>query len=243
MTQRDEIYAKPQAQVDDFAFTASVADVFPDMIRRSVPAYESIIHSLVVIGQEYIQPDSYVYDLGCSLGAATLSLASRAPIEGVHYVCVDTSEAMIQRCDKIMQRHLPRRDVTVQCADIRHLDLQPASVIVLNFTLQFLPREDRHALLSKLYDALLPKGVLVLSEKLCFEADDEQALQTDLHLGFKRANGYSELEISQKRTALENVMLLDSAPEHLKRLKAIGFDSVIQWYQCMSFASFLAVKA
>lgn len=243
MSQRDEIYAQPQVDVADFAFTASVADVFPDMIRRSVPAYESIINSLSVIGQEYIQPHSYVYDLGCSLGAATLSLASRAPVEGVHYVCVDNSEAMIQRCDKIMQRHLPRRNVTVQCADIRALTLQPASVIVLNFTLQFLPREDRYALLSKLHDALLPGGALVLSEKLCFENASEQSLQTDLHLGFKRANGYSELEISQKRTALENVMLLDSAPVQLQRLKDIGFDSVVQWYQCMSFASFLAVKA
>lgn len=243
MSQRDAIYAQPQEQVVDFAFTPAVADVFPDMIRRSVPGYESIISSLAVIGQDYIQPNTAIYDLGCSLGASTLALASRAPIEGVNYVCVDSSQAMVERCEQIMQRHLPRRDVSVQCADIRSLELQPASVIVLNFTLQFLPREDREALLQKLYQALVPNGVLILSEKLSFSSNDEQTLQTDLHLAFKRANGYSELEISQKRTALENVMLLDTADTHIKRLKSLGFQQVIQWYQCMSFASFMAVKS
>lgn len=239
---RDQVYAQPLPQVVDFTFNEAVADVFPDMIRRSVPGYETILTQLGVMGQEFIQPNTYVYDLGCSLGAATLALASRTQAEKVQFVGVDNSPAMVTRCEKVLQRHLPRQPVQVLCADIRELQFEPASVIVLNFTLQFLPPQDRQVLLERLYQALVPNGVLVLSEKLKFAAESEQTFLTDLYMAFKRANGYSELEISQKRTALEHVLMPDTSTSHIERLQAIGFQQVYQWFQCLSFSSFIAVK-
>lgn len=239
---RDQVYAEPLPQVVDFTFNEAVADVFPDMIRRSVPGYETILTLLGVMGQEFIQPNTYVYDLGCSLGAATLALASRTQAENVQFVGVDNSQAMVTRCEKILQRHLPRQPVQVLCADIRDIEFQPASVIVLNFTLQFVAPEDRQALLEKLYQTLVPNGVLILSEKLKFAAESEQDFITDLYMAFKRANGYSELEISQKRSALEHVLIPDTSTTHIERLQQIGFKQVSQWFQCLSFSSFIAVK-
>ena len=239
---RDQVYATPLPQVVDFTFNEAVADVFPDMIRRSVPGYETILTLLAVMGQEFIQPHTHVYDLGCSLGAATLALASRTQAQQVQFVGVDNSPAMVTRCEKVLQRHLPRQPVQVLCADIRQLTFKPASVIVLNFTLQFLPPQDRLILLERLYQALVPKGVLILSEKLQFAASDEQAFLTNLYMAFKRANGYSELEISQKRNALEHVLIPDTRDQHIERLKNIGFKQVYQWFQCLSFSSFIAVK-
>ena len=120
-------------------------------------------------------------------------------------------------------------------ADVRELDLQPADVVILNYTLQFLPPADRLPLLVKIRDCLTSDGVLILSEKLVagdyFEA---------LHLDFKRANGYSELEVAQKRTALENVMRIDDANTHLRRLKQAGFASARLWFQCLNWGSFVA---
>lgn len=241
--QRDSIYAQPQEQVVDFAFTEAVADVFPDMIRRSVPGYETIIGLLGVIARRYAQADSRIYDLGCSLGAATLSMASQIRVPGVSFVCVDNSSAMTSRCGQIMQRHLPAGQVEVLCDDIQQVGLENASVVVLNFTLQFLKPADRLAMLRKIYAGLRPGGVLVLSEKLRFADPAEQELMTGLHLEFKRANGYSELEISQKRSALENVLVPDTFGEHAERLRAAGFTQVVNWFQGFSFASLLAVKA
>lgn len=242
MTRRDSIYAHPQEQLVDFAFTEAVADVFPDMIRRSVPGYETVIGLLGVIARRYAQPASRIYDLGCSLGAATLSMASQVRVAGVRFVCVDNSAAMTGRCEQIMQRRLPDGHCEVLCDDIRNVVLENASVVVLNFTLQFLKPDDRLAMLRRIYAGLRPGGVLVLSEKLRFADSAEQALMTDLHLEFKRANGYSELEISQKRSSLENVMIPDTFEEHAERLQTAGFRQVVNWFQGFNFASMLAVK-
>ena len=117
-----------------------------------------------------------------------------------------------------------------------------ASVVVFNFTLQFIPPAQRDALLARIGSAMRPGGVLVLSEKIRFEDEHLQALNTDLHHAFKRANGYSDLEISQKRSALENVLVPETIATHQQRLRNAGFTSVDVWFQCFNFASLVAIK-
>lgn len=240
---RDELFANPQ-QVVDFAFNAAVADVFPDMLRRSVPGYETLISQLGVLARQYVQPESKVYDLGCSLGAATLSMASQVqPVPNVCFVGVDNSEAMISRCEQRLARHLPAERFELCCDDICTIPVQPSSLAVLNFTLQFIAPNARQALLDKLYQALLPGGALILSEKTQAADEQEQTLLNDLYLEFKRANGYSEMEISQKRSALEKVMIPDTVETHVARLQQAGFTQVSLWFRSFSFVSILAVKA
>lgn len=132
--------------------------------------------------------------------------------------------------------------VNVIEADIREVEIEEASVVVLNFTLQFLAPDDRQALLEKIYASLRPGGILILSEKYVFDDETAHELLIDLHHDFKRANGYSELEISQKRSAIENVMLPDSIQTHRDRLSQIGFSSVEVWFQCFNFGSMFAIK-
>jgi tRNA (cmo5U34)-methyltransferase len=127
-------------------------------------------------------------------------------------------------------------------ADLRDVAMSSASLVILNFTLQFVPSDDRHPLLQSCFDAMLPGAALLLSEKVCFEEPGQQKLLTDLHLDFKRACGYSELEIAQKRTSLENTLIPESMATHTGRLRDIGFQTVTPWFQCFNFASFLAVK-
>lgn len=226
----------------DFAFDEKVAGVFPDMIRRSVPGYETVIALLGLLAERYAQPGSRIYDFGSSLGAATLSMRRRIPYEDCTIVAVDNSTAMTGRCRQFLKEDDSPVRVEVVCADIRDIRVEQASLLVLNFTLQFIPPEQRQALLDHIYQGLLPGGVLILSEKLAFEDDQEQQFQTDMHLAFKKANGYSELEISQKRTALENVLVPDSIETHQQRLQQAGFPRVHRWFQCFNFASLLACK-
>ena len=127
-------------------------------------------------------------------------------------------------------------------ADIRDIEIENASVVVLNFTLQFLSPEDRYSLLEKIYAGLRPGGILILSEKYVFENQTAHELLIDLHHDFKRANGYSELEISQKRSAIENVMRPDSIESHKQRFEKIGFSSYEVWFQCFNFGSMFAIK-
>ena len=196
---RDNIYATPQPMIVDFAFDEKVAGVFPDMIRRSVPGYETVISLLGLLAERYAQPDSRVYDFGSSLGAATLSMRQRIVHDSCRIIAVDNSTAMTERCRQFVAQENSGVEVNVICADIRDIKVEQASLVVLNFTLQFIPQNERQHLLDQIYAGLLPGGALVLSEKLAFDSESEQQFQTDLHLAFKKANGYSELEISQKR--------------------------------------------
>jgi tRNA (cmo5U34)-methyltransferase len=241
----DRLFAKPQSVPGDFTFNEDVVRVFPDMIKRSVPGYPTIVENIGVLAAQFAQPNSLLYDLGCSLGAVTQALRRHVQAEGCRVIAVDNSPAMVGRCreylhaqDSMFQELLP---VEVEEADILALTFQPSSVVALNFTLQFIAPEQRLALLSRIRQSLLPGGALILSEKLRFADDGEQQLLTDLHIGFKRANGYSELEIAQKRSALDNVMKPDSLEQHRQRLQAAGFSKVIPWFQCLNFASLIAL--
>ena len=241
----DRIFATPHAQVADFAFNEDVVRVVPDMIKRSVPGYPTIVENLGVLAAQFAQPHSALYDLGCSLGAVTQALRRHVRSDDCRVIAVDNSPAMVERCaeylhaqDAMFQELLP---VEVIEADILALEFQPASLVALNFTLQFIAPEQRLELLTRIRQALLPGGALILSEKLRFADEVEHELLGELHLAFKRANGYSELEIAQKRSAIENVMKPDSLEQHRERLLAAGFSKVVPWFQCLNFASLIAL--
>lgn len=246
MNESDKVYADKLTHVVDFVFDEKVAAVFPDMLRRSVPGYETIISLLGVIAERYAQSDSTIYDLGCSLGAAMLSIQSRITDPSIQFVGVDNSAPMLQQCRNHLDRAiLPEtqdgRFRLLHC-DVRDVDIQNASMVVLNFTLQFVAATERLALLRQIYAGMKDNGVIVLSEKICFADALKDDLQQSLHDQFKFANGYSDLEIAQKRAALEKVMRLDSADTHIKRLRQAGFSRITQWFQTFNFCSFIAVK-
>jgi len=239
---KDRIYSQPLAGIADFRFDAQVADVFTDMIERSVPGYRSIITMIETLTEHYAQPDSVLYDLGCSLGGATLSMRRGVTAAGCRIVAVDNSAAMIERCRKQIERDHQPVPVELICDDIRNIEIIDASVVVLNFTLQFIPPAERLALLEKICKGMRPGGVLILSEKVVFADEHLNSLLTGIHHDFKRAHGYSDLEISQKRTALENVLAPETIATHRERLTQAGFSSVDVWFQCFNFMSMLAVK-
>ncbi|MBV7299944.1 carboxy-S-adenosyl-L-methionine synthase CmoA [Enterovibrio paralichthyis] len=242
MANRDKIFAAPIEKLGDFTFDENVAEVFPDMIQRSVPGYSNIISAIGMLAERFATEGSNIYDLGCSLGAATLSMRRHIKAPDCTIIGVDNSPAMVERCKLHVNAYRSDTDVQIIEADIRNVDIENASVVVLNFTLQFLSPDDRQALLKKIYAGLKPGGILILSEKYNFADETANELLIDLHHDFKRANGYSELEISQKRSALENVMKPDSIDTHNARLKDIGFSSVAVWFQCFNFGSMFAIK-
>ena len=149
---------------------------------------------------------------------------------------------MLERARDLLNEHPPRRPLSFHQGDIRDFPLQDASMAILNFTLQFVPRDDRHILIRKIADALVSGGALVLSEKIAFADPRQHEDMIVMHHAFKKANGYSDLEISQKRTALENTLIPETMEEHRTRLLNAGFSRVMPWFQCFNFCSMLAVK-
>lgn len=243
MTDKDSIYAKPLNDIAGFSFDQQVVSVFPDMIQRSVPGYSTIISMTGVLAERYAQANSNCYDLGSSLGASSLSMRQQLSDRPCSIIAVDNSPAMQARCKEIIEQQ-PPSPVSIELieASIQDVNIQNASVVVMNFTLQFIAQEDRERILSNIFDGMLDGGILILSEKCCFEDPHLQTLNTDLYHSFKRANGYSEMEVSQKRTALENVLIPETLDNHKQRLKRVGFNTVDVWFQCFNFASMVAIK-
>lgn len=239
---KDTIYSLPKIRVNDFCFDEAVVDVFPDMIQRSVPGYATIIDNIGLIAKRKVQDDSNIYDLGCSLGAASLAMRRSIKAQGCKIIAVDNSPAMVEKCQRHLNAFKSDIPVNIICDDIKNVEITNASVVVLNFTLQFLEPEQRAELVNKIYLGLNPGGILILSEKIRHESPEGDSLLVDLHHEFKRTNGYSELEISQKRTAIENVMKVDSLSMHKTRMRSAGFSDIIVWFSCFNFTSMLAVK-
>ena len=98
---RDDIYSLPLNQVGSFEFDEQVVRVFPDMIARSVPGYASILSMIEQLSSRFVRPGTSVWDLGCSLGAATRLIRRQAPQDCTIHA-VDNSNAMIQRLQTIL---------------------------------------------------------------------------------------------------------------------------------------------
>jgi tRNA (cmo5U34)-methyltransferase len=239
---KDTIYSSPLDAIVEFAFDTQVVRVFPDMIQRSVPGYSTIIAMTGVLAERYARADTHCYDLGCSLGASTLAMRALLDDRGCDIIAIDNSAAMIERCRLLIAADSHTTPVQLQLDDINTIPIENASVAVMNFTLQFIALEQRAALLRRIADAMQPGSILVLSEKIRFDDEHLQQLNTELHHAFKRANGYSDLEIAQKRTALENVLIPETLYTHRERLQQAGFASVDVWFQCFNFASMVAIK-
>ena len=239
---RDEIYRNHERPAAPFEFSESVVKVFPDMIERSVPGYRLLLELTPLLVRRAVQPGSRIYDLGCSLGAATLAARRAVQAEDVDIVAVDCAPEMVARCREIVAADNSRVPVDVVEADLRDVPIENASLVLVYFTLQFVPVDQRDALIRRIHEGLRPGGVLVLAEKLAFEPAERQEWLDLHHHDFKRSQGYSDLEIARKRQALENVLVPETREQHHARLQHAAFDTVVDWFQCLNFSAIAAIK-
>jgi len=244
MNDKDRLFDTEILKTGDFVFDDRVVSVFPDMINRSVPGYSLVVPMIGLLARQYAQDHSNIYDLGCSLGAVSLAMRAAVRAEDARIWAVDNSPGMIRQLSSVLREDAGAGLLEVHPLhqDILETKIENASVVVLNFTLQFVDPSVRSILMKKIFEGLNPGGILVLSEKICFENPEEQALQIHWHHEFKRAQGYSDLEIARKRDALENVMKPDSMQQHRHRLRDAGFKDIFQWFQGFNFVSMIAIR-
>lgn len=240
---KDELYAGSAGDPRPFEFNESVARVFPDMLRRSIPGYGASIEAIGWLAARYVRAGTQCYDLGCSLGAATLAMRDGIAQPDCTIIAVDNAPAMVKRCRESIAE-APGRGVhvAVEETDVRSVAIERASMVVMNYTLQFLPLEERAPMMQKIADGLVEGGILVLSEKVIDEDESVDALLVDLHHEYKRRNAYSDLEISRKRAAIENVLVPESVAVHRARLKEAGFRHCGLLLRYYNFVSLVALK-
>ncbi|HMV35410.1 MAG TPA: carboxy-S-adenosyl-L-methionine synthase CmoA [Turneriella sp.] len=241
---RDEIFKRPGSGKTPFEFNAQVAEVFDDMVSRSVPFYREVLRMTAELAHDFYQPGTQIYDLGCSTGALLPHIEEQFAGLPYLYTGIDNSDDMILKANL----HCPRINsgamkAEFSVADIAAVNFEPASVFVSNYTFQFLKPLARQALLRRIYTALASDGCLLLSEKCLEDSADVSRLYADHYHAMKARNGYSELEIAEKREALENVLIPFRVSENIEMLREAGFNPVSIFFKCYGFTSFLALKA
>jgi tRNA (cmo5U34)-methyltransferase len=238
---RDEVFNTP-AKPLDFKFSKKVAEVFDDMVNRSVPFYAEMQRMIAEMAGDYAKNDTNVYDLGCSTGTSFL-LMNDTVQRHVHFVGIDDSPDMLQKCDTKLKEAGFNKPYTLCAADLNNgVEIKNASVVILCLTLQFVRPVYREKLLRKIFDGLVPGGALIMVEKLLTENNRFNRDFIEYYYNYKRRQHYSELEISQKREALENVLIPYKLSENIGMLHEAGFGPCEVFFKWYNFSGFIAVK-
>lgn len=239
---KDEVFREQIEKVSDFKFGANVAKVFDDMVNRSVPFYGEIQRMMAELAADHAREETFVYDLGCSTGTTMIGMDTMVD-QDIKFIGIDDSQEMLDKCKSKLMEIGFSRPYELRCADLgQGIKIENASVVVLCLTLQFVRPIYRERLLKDIYNGLNPGGVLILVEKILAEENNFNRDFINYYYNYKRRNNYSELEISQKREALENVLVPYKLSENITLLRDQGFAHCEVFFKWYNFAGLVAVK-
>lgn len=238
----DTVFADASAAVKDFRFDAKVAQVFDDMVSRSVPFYDEMQRMTCELAKNFAEPGTDIYDIGCSTGTTLLDL-DRVVSANVGLVGIDNSAEMIEKARSKLEQASLSHNWRLEHADMHHdLPIKNASVVTMLLTLQFVRPLHRSRIMEQIYRGLNENGCVILIEKLVVEDSRLNRMFIDHYYDFKRGNGYSDTEIAKKREALENVLVPYRLDENRALLKDAGFTAVEEFFRWYNFSGIVAIK-
>ena len=238
---KDKLFNK-KMKPSSFSFNQEVTEVFPDMLERSIPGYRTTINSIRFLASKYSKKGTNCYDLGCSLGASSIALGEGAAHNDCRIMAVDKSSSMTKKFSEIIKQKKLDLNIQIFNEDVLDTKITNASIVIMNFTLQFIRKQDRQLVLDKIYNGLNDGGLLILSEKIILDDKKINNLLIDLHENFKFENLYTREEIENKKESIKNVLVEDDIETHQSRLSKSGFTKFGIWLQHFNFASFVAIK-
>ena len=241
--EKDNIFDNKLSKIKDFKFNQEVANVFDDMVSRSIPFYDEIHRIILDIARHHLGDNNTIIDLGCSTGTTIYLLETllKKHKQNAHFIGIDNSQDMLNKCEEKLSKHKVR-NFELLCQDLNQTELPKSNFVIMNYTLQFLSPSSRVTLLTKIFESLEKGSVFILTEKIKTNNKEVNNLLIDLYYDFKRRNGYSELEISQKREALENVLRPSTAEQNIELLQTAGFNKTETLFRWYNFACFIGIK-
>jgi tRNA (cmo5U34)-methyltransferase len=242
MRTKDEVFKESFTKPSDFKFNSRVAGVFDDMVNRSVPFYEEMQRMIGELAADHYQDNTNIYDLGCSTGATLIQMNESVPPH-IQFIGIDDSPDMLERCREKLTAHGFERPVKLEVADLNSaVNINKASVVVLCLTLQFVRPINREKLLKSIYNGMVPGGAVIIIEKILAEHTTFNRDFIKYYYDLKRRNHYSDMEISQKREALENVLIPYKLSENIIMLREAGFNECEVFFKWYNFSGFIAKK-
>jgi len=239
----DKIFNAPMRQASDFIFDEQVSRVFDDMVSRSVPFYDELQRMTVELACRFAQSGTNIYDLGCSTGTTICMLSKSLSDEQVHLVGIDNSEDMLAKAEEKIRAEGDSSLCTLQFGDLnQEIDVSNASVVIMNWTLQFIRPINRDRVLSAIHNGLVNGGCLIVNEKIMGPNSFLNRVYIDFYHDFKGRRGYSQLEIAQKREALENVLIPYRIDENVALLERSGFSVIDVFFRWYNWGGIIAIK-
>lgn len=238
----DKVFNEKIEHASDFKFESTVANVFDDMVNRSVPFYGEMQRMIAELAADHAKEGNYVYDLGCSTGTTMIGMNTLVP-GNIEFVGIDDSSQMLQKCDdKLKEAGFTRKYQLINADLNKNVEIKNASVVVLCLTLQFVRPIHRERLIKTIFDGLCKDGIIILMEKILAEESSFNRDFIKYYYDMKRRHHYSEMEIYQKREALENVLIPYKLSENNLMLREAGFAHVELFFKWYNFAGLIAVK-
>ena len=222
-----------------FEFDEEVALVFDDMLNRSIPFYKQMQDLSIGFGLEYLKADDTVYDLGCST-ASTLIELNKLCVYNLNLIGIDNSDAMLDKAKKKCKAF--GVNITFHNMDLFDMNYVNAKLIMANYTLQFIRPLKREILVKKIFNDLKDDGVFIFSEKIISSNKTLDKQYIKKYFTFKKTQGYSDFEISQKREALENVLIPYTNEENIKMINNAGFKHCEILFKWLNFVTYIAIK-
>ncbi len=239
---KDDVFKEKLDKVSTFSFDQKVVQVFDDMVFRSIPMYKETQTLTAEIISKHYQFKGIILDLGCSIGRSIYTLAKHIKNPNLKIVGVDSSKFMVQKCEENLSNYRLQGDIKISQNDILTMEFKNVEIFIMHYTLQFIPYVQKEFLIQKIYDALPQGSLFIFSEKLQQSDDKIENWFTQIYFDFKRKQGYSELEIAQKRESLENVLEPLTYLSLEKMLQTAGFSKISNLCQYLNFGTFLAIK-
>lgn len=239
---KDRVFKEQTQKASDFKFGTAVANVFDDMVNRSVPFYGEMQRMIAELAADHAKTGTSVYDLGCATGTTLIGMNTSVS-EDIEFIGIDDSPEMLAKCRIKLEESGFKRPYALRVGDLNQsIDMPNASVAILCLTLQFIRPINRAKVLKSIFSGLNSRGVLILVEKILAEDSGFNRDFINYYYNYKRRNEYSEMEISQKREALENILVPYKLSENIELLLETGFACCEVFFKWYNFVGLIAVK-
>lgn len=239
----DKLFKNKRNIKRDFKFDENTAAVFDDMLKRSVPFYTEIQRMIAELAKTFVQNKSNIYDFGCSTGTTLLNLCKNINRRNVKFIGIDYSDAMLEKARiKLKKYGMLKRCVLINSDLNENFKIENASVVIMNLTLQFIRPPNRDLVISKIYNGLKRNGCFILVEKILSHGSILSRIFIKFYYDYKMREGYSKLEISKKREALENILIPYRYNENIELLEKNGFKTIDEFFRWYNFCGIIAIK-
>jgi tRNA (cmo5U34)-methyltransferase len=222
-----------------FTFNEDVANVFDDMLNRSIPFYIDNLKLNAKILSKYIKDGDKIYDIGSSTLNFLLYFEQNFNIKA-KLIGIDSSKPMIIKAKSKIKAY--NSNINLIFGDIENITIEKSQAIISNYTLQFIAKDKRSKVIDKIFNSLNKNGIFLISEKVISNNQKLNTSLIEIYHNYKQENGYSTTQIEKKKEALENILVPLSLDENISMLKNAGFKEVEVLFKWANFSTFLAIK-